>query len=295
MKSFAQVYMNLVPQWSPDNCLGPEQVSFGSNKPIIWNGTCGHTWIATPKNRGHGHGCPICSGNLIQAGTNDFASRYPKIAREWAKRNDPARPSEFAPQSNKSFWWKCGICGQEWNARIADRVEGHGCPFCVKNAIEERKQQRIRNKHLETAQKSRNREIKRQIRDDIFCWRTVAYYARINGLSVEYNSEQLIGIPLQFFFPEKCAAIELTSYMNEGWQNWRRENAKNWLCLNSDIKLIRIIPQKMKKYENCKCVRLKARTVDSLNYTVRQVFKRLKVIADVDVERDFEGIQEMKM
>ena len=38
-------------------------------------------------------------------------------------------PQLTAYQSNKNAWWKCNK-GHEWQARIAHRAHGHGCPFC---------------------------------------------------------------------------------------------------------------------------------------------------------------------
>ena len=111
MRSFSEVYPDLIQEWSPENNLGPDQVSYGSNKAIIWNGTCGHTWTATPKNRGHNHGCPICSGNKIVAGLNDFAFLFPAIAKEWSDRNLPALPSKYGSKSNVNVWWRCSSCG----------------------------------------------------------------------------------------------------------------------------------------------------------------------------------------
>ncbi len=55
MRMFIQVYPDLAKEWSSENELGPDKISYGSNKPVIWNGACGHTWTATPKNRGNGH------------------------------------------------------------------------------------------------------------------------------------------------------------------------------------------------------------------------------------------------
>ncbi len=136
MITFAEIHPELVSEWSPDNDLGPDKVSYGSNKAIIWNGACGHTWTATPKNRGNKHGCPYCSGNKVLIGFNDLKSQYPKIAREWSKSNNPAKPNQFTAHSNKRFTWKCRTCGNEWKAPISDRTSGHGCPYCTNERIE---------------------------------------------------------------------------------------------------------------------------------------------------------------
>jgi len=38
-------------------------------------------------------------------------------------------PSHIAYQSNKKVWWKC-LKWHEWQASIANRNKGHGCPYC---------------------------------------------------------------------------------------------------------------------------------------------------------------------
>ncbi len=65
MKSFADVYPELLPEWSNKNSIDPHNVSYGSNKKVLWSGVCGHEWKAIVKNRGNGHGCPYCSGNKV--------------------------------------------------------------------------------------------------------------------------------------------------------------------------------------------------------------------------------------
>ena len=295
MKSFADMYPSLVNEWSTENELSPDKVSYGSNKAIIWNGSCGHTWTATPKNRGNGHGCPICSGNKVIAGLNDLVTLYPDIAKEWSsERNYPSAPQFFRPKSNRLFWWKCSKCGLEWQARIADRTDGHGCPHCLKTTIECRKKARINAHRLQVQESQLLRHIGSLVKQEDFQFEVLAYYADKTGLTVLHDFDYGIGIPVQLYFPEKCAAIELTSYIHEGWLEWRCENAKNWLCLKTDTKLVRIIPKNMKAYENCKCVRIKAKTIDALNYAIRQAFKKIKILMDVDIVRDYEEIRRRK-
>lgn len=294
MKSFSEVYPHLVSEWSPENDLGPDKVSYGSNKAIIWNGPCGHTWTATPKNRGHNHGCPICSGNKIVAGLNDFASLFPDVVKEWSDRNFPAMPSGFASKSNMNAWWRCSSCGREWQARIADRTDGHGCPHCLRDSIQSKKQARIEAHKFQVQQSQLLRHVGHMVKQEDFQFVVLSYYADKSGETVLYNYDYGIGIPVQLYFPEKCAAIELTSYIHEGWLEWRCENAKNWLCLKTDTKLVRIIPKNMKSYENCKCVRIRANTIDALNYAIRQAFKNIKVPMDVDIVRDYDEIRRQK-
>lgn len=134
MISFAEKYPDLVGEWAPENEASPSEVSYGSNRMIMWRGMCGHYWTASAKNRGKGHGCPYCSGNRVLIGYNDLRTRAPEVAREWSKRNK-TKPEDYASLSNTEVWWTCKKCKTDWKARIADRTTGHGCPNCASTKI----------------------------------------------------------------------------------------------------------------------------------------------------------------
>lgn len=51
------------------------------------------------------------------------------LSREWSSRNDPLRLDDFLPLSNRTVWWKCISCGNEWQAKICNRRKT-GCPYC---------------------------------------------------------------------------------------------------------------------------------------------------------------------
>ncbi len=124
------VYPELVKEWSSENLLDIQKITTGSSRKAIWHGSCGHEWEAVIKNRVQGSGCPYCSGNKLLKGFNDFESNYPEIAKTWSERNHPLKSSDVLRRCNKSVWWICEK-GHEWKARIADRAEGHGCPYCA--------------------------------------------------------------------------------------------------------------------------------------------------------------------
>jgi hypothetical protein len=59
-----------------------------------------------------------------------------KMKAQWHPKN-PLSPSGFKPKSNKKVWWVCDK-GHEWEAIIATRTSGTGCPYCAhKKAPEE--------------------------------------------------------------------------------------------------------------------------------------------------------------
>ena len=54
----------------------------------------------------------------------------PEIAKEWNyEKNGKLKPEYFSTNSEKKVWWKCNK-GHEWQATIANRNNGRGCPYC---------------------------------------------------------------------------------------------------------------------------------------------------------------------
>ena len=119
----------LMEEWSSKNIFSPDTVGVGSHKKAIWIGRCGHEWNTEIRYRVNGVGCPYCSHNKVLTGLNDLATLYPKVAKEWSRRNYPLKATDVTAYSNKKVWWKCQK-GHEWESRIADRSYGSKCPYC---------------------------------------------------------------------------------------------------------------------------------------------------------------------
>lgn len=61
---------------------------------------------------------------------NSFALKFPRLVDEWDyEANAPFVPEQFSPVSGKYVYWICSK-GHKWRARIANRSNGNGCPFC---------------------------------------------------------------------------------------------------------------------------------------------------------------------
>ena len=58
-----------------------------------------------------------------------YISEIPYLVDEWSDKNE-FTPADYLTGSNKKVMW-IGKCGHEWIAKIADRVNGHGCPYCA--------------------------------------------------------------------------------------------------------------------------------------------------------------------
>ncbi len=122
-------------EWHSDKngSLTPAQVTIGSNKRVWWQcRTCGYIWKQHIYTR-QICGCPACSNKRLYPKHNDLATLHPKIASQWhPTRNGAITPCNIVAGGNKPYWWKCEICGFEWNASIASRIRGRSCPECAK-------------------------------------------------------------------------------------------------------------------------------------------------------------------
>jgi hypothetical protein len=103
----------------------PTTLSAGSGKVVGWICKFGHKWNSNIDNRSKGNGCPVCSGNKVQAGFNDLATTNPELA-EQANGWDP---TTLSAGSSRKVGWKCEL-GHEWKAQVANRSLGDGCPVC---------------------------------------------------------------------------------------------------------------------------------------------------------------------
>ena len=122
----------VVEEWNyeKNGSLKPEFFNRNSHKKVWWKCQKGHEWQATIDNRSKGHGCPYCSGRVSIIGENDLQTINPSLLEEWNfEKNREKSPSSFKANSGKIVWWRCNK-GHEWQARIADRNNGRGCPFC---------------------------------------------------------------------------------------------------------------------------------------------------------------------
>ena len=115
--------------------LKPEHFAANSHKKVWWKCKKGHEWQATIKDRNNGNGCPYCSSKIILKGFNDLQSTNPTLVAEWNyEKNNGLTPVDVMPNSSKKVWWRCSK-GHEWQARVADRNKGRGCPYCANKKV----------------------------------------------------------------------------------------------------------------------------------------------------------------
>ena len=133
------LHPNLMEEWDySENSKLPSQLKEHSDYLASWCcKKCGYRWKAKINERtrsdGKGTGCPLCNGNVVVRGFNDFATLNPDLLKEWNFEKNDISPTTVRGGSGIKVWWKCSECGHEWSATINSRAhKGSGCPICVR-------------------------------------------------------------------------------------------------------------------------------------------------------------------
>ena len=124
----------LAREWNyeKNESLVPKQISPMSHQKIWWKCAKGHEWQAVISSRSQGAGCPYCYGRKPIIGVNDLPTTNPDLMKEWDyDRNNGIDAHSLMQNSHKKAWWKCRVCGNEWQAFVSDRTRGNGCPACT--------------------------------------------------------------------------------------------------------------------------------------------------------------------
>lgn len=207
-------YPELSEEWHPtkNDGLTPSDISIKSNRKVWWRGKeCGHEWLSAVYSRTSGSGCPVCANLKVLIGENDLETVMPDLAKEWhPSKNGLLTAKDVVAKANRKVWWQCSICGNEWQAVLAKRAVGQGCPVCAKG--------------VQTS----------------FPEKAIAFYLREAGIEFceNYRSEWLDTFELDIYIPDLNVGIEYDGY---AWhQNTEKDIRKNALCAQNDVKLIRI-------------------------------------------------------
>ena len=134
-------------EWHPtkNKLLKPSDFTSGSGIKIWWLCSktciygCAHEWETTIasrcSNEFKSNGCPHCSrrGNAIPCIHNSLQTTHLELSNQWhPTKNGLLKPTDITFGSNKKVWWKCVINPiHEWEAVVASRSGGCGCPHCV--------------------------------------------------------------------------------------------------------------------------------------------------------------------
>lgn len=143
---FQTLFPKLAKEWDYESNLGlkPDQVVSGSNKKVYWKcSQCGNHWKASIQARTQrGSGCPKCA-RIKRGQTRHLSNLEQKggitdqlLLREWNyEKNGDLTPQSVTQGSNQKVWWKCTKCSGEWQAKVLNRANGRGCPYCSNHKI----------------------------------------------------------------------------------------------------------------------------------------------------------------
>lgn len=132
-------YPDVAKEWlqNKNGTITPTTITWGSNKKFWWKcSKCGYEWAARVSDRTRDHnGCPVCANKILVRGTNDLATKFPKIAKEWHPKLNDFSPNDIIAVSLKKVWWLCPN-GHEFKQSIYQRTtQGHNCPICCNNKL----------------------------------------------------------------------------------------------------------------------------------------------------------------
>ncbi|WP_411719938.1 zinc-ribbon domain-containing protein [Mycetocola sp.] len=123
--------------WELNEGIDPDTVKPKSGSKFWW--LCfvpGHpTWLASALNRANGEGCPTCSNRKVVTGLNDFVTRFPDAASEWAydlNSDDPTGLSAYYRRT--PHLWRCKE-EHVYRSTISERTAGRGCQYCADKIV----------------------------------------------------------------------------------------------------------------------------------------------------------------
>lgn len=128
----------LLVEWDYDKnkMLSPTHLSAGSNKKAWWICDKGHSYEKSISAKVKGIGCPICHGNVILKGFNDFETwcrenNSENLIAEWDyEKNTECKPTTIGKGYRNIVWWKCPQ-NHSYQSYVYNRTKGVGCPYCA--------------------------------------------------------------------------------------------------------------------------------------------------------------------
>ena len=320
--------------WEKNKVLGldPHKISYGSAKKVWWKCEKGHEWEISPNHRSSGNGCPYCAGQKVLKGQNDLQTVNPTLANEWNyEKNNGLTPMEVMSNSSKKVWWKCNK-GHEWQAKIQNRNNGNGCPYCsgryaveggsdlqtvnpklakewnyekndgltpmdVKPNSDKKVWWKCNRGHewqatISHRNNGRNCPICNSERHTSLPEYTLVYYLKRYGLEVLQSYKEQ-GYELDVYIPAKRIAIE---YDGSYWHRNKTEMdlEKNSKCKKDGIKLYRI-REGLPSLNDTSIDYLIQDNKKDLSTALKEILSEiLQTSVDVDLERDALSIENLR-
>lgn len=270
----------LAKDWSEKNLpLRPDQVAQYANKRVWWKcHVCGYEWKALISTRGRGSKCECCSGAITVSGINDLETTQPELVKEWSVLNENIKPTEIREHSRELIWWTCRKCQHSWKASIATRVQGSGCPKC-RQEIQKQKAIFQYNFSRDMARLEKNMELE-----------ALRYYLQTAQIEAEFGNKDVIGVPIDIYIPSVHGAIFFSKNYHNNHHSYRMERAKNELCRKNNIRVVRIIENGFREFDNCAVITRMDDTLEAYDRAVEMALSMFGIKIDIDTERDMRNI-----
>lgn len=136
----ATTHPHIAAEWNPEKNGDklPEHYTKGADVYVWWMcSKCCYEWEALLYSRTSKKptGCPCCAGNILVVWKNDLQTVNPTLAKQWnSTKNKGLRACDVAANDNRKAWWTDEL-GHSWEASIASRNAGKGCPYCANRLL----------------------------------------------------------------------------------------------------------------------------------------------------------------
>lgn len=135
-KSIAGTHPELLKKWDyQNNIIKPSRISPGSNKKVWRICDKGHHYQRSVNSEIKAIGCPICNGNQVLKGYNDFETWCKQNNRlelldQWDNEKNAVAPDSLTKSTKTNVWWRCQE-GHSYQSYTYLRIKGGGCPYCA--------------------------------------------------------------------------------------------------------------------------------------------------------------------
>lgn len=118
----------------------------------------------------------------------------------------------------------------------------------------------------------------------------IRFYTKKYRIETEFDSDRLVGVKIDIYFPQAKGAIILSSDFHENLHGRRMEYAKNELLKKSGIRLIRILEPGFQEFDDCTCISCKDDTLEAFDQALEIALESFGFATDIDTERDLREI-----
>lgn len=201
----------------------------GSNTRYWWLcNECGYEWKTSPDERTRNYsGCPVCAGQIV-SDKNRLSLLRPIISGEWhPAKNGGVTPYDVAYRSSKRAWWLCKN-NHFWEAQIASRSAGSGCPRCRKSGGEDKISELLSRWNIEHESEHSFPDCKNVLPLEF------DFYIANYNICIEFQGEQ-------HYYPIDFAGRGVEWAESEFKKNKKRDKIKENYCKDNNINLL-IIP-----------------------------------------------------